>query len=487
MRLAILAAVAALGCGGSRPDAPSAPPPPVAAFPAARWVPAEPTYVLAAPTLADGQRGARDLLAWLGVAAGIDADAVSRELAQLLAFDPLSPEAVAALGVDVEGGVAVFSEALSPTFVVHLTAPDQAQAYFERLRARGLVTRSVVVDATEVFTAQLLADVALSWAISGDWLWVHVALAVDAGPRETWFQASHRPTGTAWVRDWQWAEAAAGEGATPGLVGFAAADDLLATVAARVPDVAACARLAAPVQRVAISVEADGQRGGGRLALDLGPAAAAVAQAVVPVPEGFAAAAAQAPLVAQWNLDLGAVRGWLAPCLRAGGADLRVLDQVGVRSGRAVLQAFDPDDKRGAGAILLELAHQRFFAGQLDDIPLRSTLERSRRFGPHAGHSLAIPFVATIDYVLTDKLALAAVGDGLLAAIVGSGAATPGPLAAIDVVPAGLSPEAWATLFDAAGLPADLLVKTLMRWREGHVALTLEGSSLVLGLHATRR
>jgi len=240
--------------------------------------------------------------------------------------------------------------------------------------------------------------------------------------------------------------------------------------------------------RVAISIEGDGSRVSGRLAFDLGPAAASVTAGLLPVPEGFAAAAAQAPLAAQWNLDLLVVRAWLQPCLHAIDEDLGRLDRFGVRSGRAVLQAFDPDDKSGAGAVVLDLAHQKFFASQLDELPMRSTLERRRTFGPHAGHSISIPFVATLDYVLTDKLAMAAVGDGLLAKVVGSGKTEPGPVASIDILPPAMSAEAWRTLLGALDRrDADVIVERLLRWREGHIAVTIEGTSLLVAATGVRR
>jgi hypothetical protein len=153
-----------------------------------------------------------------------------------------------------------------------------------------------------------------------------------------------------------------------------------------------------------------------------------------------------------------------------------------------VLQTFNPDDNSGAGAVAFDLAHKQYFVSQLDHVPLRSTLERSRTFGPHKGHSIAIPFVATLDYVLTDALALAAVGDGLLAKVVGSGKTVRGPIAAIDILPPAMSPEAWKTVLGAIDRRyAEVFVERLMRWREGHIAVTIEGSSLLVAATGVRR
>ncbi len=485
--LAVGALVALVGCHGTRSASHSAPPAVANGFPATRWVPANPTYVLASPTVKDAQRSFTGALDSLGVVVGVDASEVGKELSQMLAVDPLSPDAVAGMGIDLEGGIAMFSEDVAPTFVVHLTTPEAASAFFDRQRERGLVTQSVVVDGTEIFTAQLLANVKVSWAVANDWLWVHFTLPFGHDDGQTWFASSHRPERPTWSKDWQWASRAAGT-AKPALIGFLDARDLLAAFVGKVPDAIACAKLLEPIGRVGIAVETDGKHVAGKLTLDIGAAAARVSSAVVPGPEGFASVASKAPLAAQWNVDLLAVRAWLQPCLTSISSDLGFVDRYGVRTARVVLQSFDPDQKSGAGAVALDLAHKRYFESRLDDIPLRGTLERSRTFGPHKGHSLSVPFVASVDYVLTDSLALAAIGDGLLKVVVGSGATVLGPIAAIDIVPAGLSPDAWKMMIDALDLGhTDRIVERLLRWHDGHVAVTVEGSSLVLTAVGNRR
>ncbi len=490
MRFALLATVLALcsgSCGSSRTASHSAPPAALAAFPATRWVPADPTYLVAAPTVREAQRSLRDTIDSIGMIGGTSVSEISAELTRLIAVDPLSTEALSAIGIDVEGGLAMFSDDISPTFVVRLAAVDQIQGFFDRQRERGMVTQSVVVDGAEVFSAQLLANVKVSWAIADGWLWVHFALPIGPPSGPEWFSNSRKPQGAGWGRDWDWARDAT-KSAKPALTGFVDAVDLLASVSSKIPDAIACTNLLAPIGRVGLSLEGDGSRATGRIAFDVGPAAASIAAALLPVPEGFAAQSQGAPLAAQWNLDATAVRAWLQPCLRTMNEDLGALDRYGVRSGRAVLQSFDPDDKSGAGAISLDLVHKKFFASQLDEVPLRSTLERNRRFGPHKGHSLAVPFVATLEYVLTDSLALAAVGDGLLAKIVGSGKTVPGPIASIDILPPAMSSEAWKMVLGVIDRRyAEVLVARLMRWREGHIAVTLEGSSLLVAATGVRR
>jgi hypothetical protein len=134
----------------------------------------------------------------------------------------------------------------------------------------------------------------------------------------------------------------------------------------------------------------------------------------------------------------------------------------------------------------LDHAHRGGFAPHLDDIPARSALERDRTFGPIAGHSISIPLMFSFDYALTDKLAYAAMGDGVLAKTIANGKSVPGPVAAIDVFPPMITLETWKGLLELAQLP-ESLADQLLRWREGHISIAIEGSSLVVAASGTRR
>jgi hypothetical protein len=488
MKLTVLAAVAALCVGCKGPSAAHPAPPAAAArYAATRWLPAQPSYALAAPTVRDAQRTLHEVIEVFGMPLGLEVHDVGKELAEVLAVDPLDADAVAGIGVDLDGGFALFSEEVTPTFVVHLSAPAQMQAFIDQQRQRGLVTQSVVVDGAEVFSAAIGGGASLSWAIADDWLWLHLTPPFARAEGTAWFEHSHHPAAPAWAGTWQWAEGAA-KLAQPSVVGYVDAARMLATLVAHAPDAARCASLVAPVQRVALAAETDGHAAQLRVALDVGASARSLAAAQLPVPEGFTAVAAGAPLAVQWNLDLGAVADWLAPCVASFGGRFDLVDRYGVRAGRAALLQLDADAKKAAGVVALDLAHAKFLRGHLDDIPLRSTLERSRTYGPYAGHALSIPFVASVDYVLTDKLALAGMGDGLLAKLVGSGATVPGPLAAVDVIPGALSAESWRTVLEAIGLHrTSRIVDRMMAWKDGHLRLEVEGGALVFTAAGTRR
>jgi hypothetical protein len=499
MRLVMLA-VLAIGCGGHA-SSPAASSPPhggaafagVAGFPATRWVPARPTYVFASATVSDAQRSLRDAIDVLGIASGVELRDVTSALQGLLGVDPLHPDPLAAIGVDPHGSWAMFSEALSPTLVVHLTAPAQVAAFFDHQRTRGLVTRSATVDKTEVVSAELFGRVTISWAIAGDWLWLHVAPASAHEDPASWFAANQGAHGDGWTGNWRWAQQAAG--AAAGLIGFLDLHGPIAAALARLPDAVACAKLVEPVGRVAVAVGGDEHHVAARLAIDVG-STTAIRPLILPAPSGWNAAAAPAAIAVQWNLDLSAVRSWLAPCLAAVGGPRALPDEPAVRAGRGMLLGFDPDARSGSGAVALDLTSSAFLERQLDRIPLRRALERSRTFGGHKGSSIAIPFSVTLEYVLEQKLALAALGEGLLARLVAPGAASAAPIFALDVAPPVMSAEAWATILHVlaqqslAGSPGPAtrrVVEHLMRWRDAHLAVTAEPTELVFTASGNRR
>jgi hypothetical protein len=459
-------------------------------------VPARPSYVFASATLGDGQRSLRDAIEVAGSIAGYDLRDVVQAVTGILGVDALDADPVAAIGVDLKGSWAVFSDDLSPTVVVHLAAPDQMAAFLDHQRERGLVTQSVIVDRTEVFSASLIGGLKLGWAIAGDWMWIHVALPFAREDGASWFTASHAPHAAAWADDWAWAKAATS--AAAGLVGYLGHGTIARLVAA-LPQAIACGKLVESAGRAAVAIEGDEHHFAARIALEVGSTATARSM-VVPPPSGWDAASAHAGLAVQWNLDAMAARSWLAqhqpPCLAlAGGVPAR-LDETGIRTVRAALLGLDADAMSGTGAIALDVASSSFFERQLDRIPLRRAVERSRTFGAHRGASIAIPFSVTVEYVLEPTLAIAALGDGLLARLVAPGPAKPPPIFALDVEPPALSAAAWETVLHAladqqlSGTPGPAIkraVELLLRLRDAHIAVTAEPDALVLAVSGNRR
>jgi hypothetical protein len=164
-----------------------------------------------------------------------------------------------------------------------------------------------------------------------------------------------------------------------------------------------------------------------------------------------------------------------------------------------MLLGFDPQSMSGSGAVALDITSATFFQRQLDQIPLRRALERARTFGAHKGFSIEIPFSVTVEYVLEPKLALAAIGEGLLAKLVAPRAPDTralAPIVALDLAPHAMSAAAWETLLHAfaeqsfSGSPGPVtrrIVKQLMRWRDAHLAVTAEATQLIVTASANRR
>jgi hypothetical protein len=325
-------------------------------------------------------------------------------------------------------------------------------------------------------------------------MWVHAQLG-GARDDTAWFTASHGAHDAAWSDNWAWAQRAAGTAAS--VVGILDLHGVIARAVARAPDAVACAKLADPIRRVAISLHGDDRQLGARIALDVG-STDAIQHMIVPPPSGWGATAARAAIAGQWNLDLAAARPWIAPCLALAGGALAAFDASGVRTARGLLIDLDPEQLTGSGAIALDLASSAYLEHQLDRIPLRRTLERSRTFGPYRGKSIDIPFSVTVEYVLDHRVALAALGEGLLAQIIGTGGpGAPGaPILALDLAPPKMSPHAWEAVLhvlgghDLTGTPGPATQRAaarLMRWREGHVALTTTPTELVLTATGSRR
>jgi hypothetical protein len=492
MKFAILSVIAA-GCAGHAASSATPAAAPDAALPdfaAARWVPARPVYVLASPSLAEAQRAARDAIELVSRFELSDMVGLS---SGLFGVDVLHAEPLAAIGVDVRGSWALFGT-LDPTLVVHLAQPAQMTAFLDHQRERGLVTRAVRVGGSEVVSAALPIGFTVSWAVDGEWMWVHVALSGTSDDAGRWFLESHDRHSPGWVDNWTWAQRAAGAAAS--VIGVLDLQGTLSAALGRARDAVGCAQLAGAIGRVAVAVQGDSRHVRGRLAIDVGSTERLRAM-VLPAPSGWDATAAGAPVAAQWNLDLAAARPYVAPCLALVGAPVAQLDETGVRAARGVVLGFDPDGLSGTGAVALDLTTPAYFEKQLDRIPFRKRLETAKRFGPYRGATIDIPFGPTIEYALDRQIALAALGEGLVARLVAP-AARPAatPIAELALAPPAMSEQAWAALValldgqklgSAPDRTALRLVRRLMAWRDVRLTVAAEGSEIVITGSGNRR
>lgn len=485
---AALAAAVAAGCGSSGPTPTSPQVAPATEIAAARWVPSQAVYVSAGTSLSGAQSGLRAMVDGVGMFGGIDSSVVGGLLAMALGVDAISTDAVAAIGVDPSASFSLFSEGIAPSAVVKINDPAAFARFVEQMRGRGLRSTSVVVDGTEVFSAPLGQGFAMSWALSDGWLWVHLVPPFAVGEGAAWFEHSHAGQAMAGVVSdgFAWAEKAAG--ATSKVTMWLDAQKLLGMLGDKVPAAKACVAILGGVSRVGVGVSVDGGEIKGRITVDIGAHANAIKGATLPVPEGFPALVAASPFAAQWNLDLVQLQSWLAPCLALGGVQLDQLANTGVRAARLAVQKLDMDDHSGEGVVSLALTKKDFFASYLDQVPGRRFLEKDRTFGPIKGHALSIPTIASVDYVLDDQMAFVAMGDGVLSKAVGKGASVPGPVFGLDVRPSGFDEQTWRALLEMLDVHGTKdIVAMLMKWRDAHVSLTVEGTSLVLTASGTRR
>jgi hypothetical protein len=455
MRALVIALIVAAGCGGKHHGT-GAGQQAALPFPAARWVPAQPTYVFAAPSMRDAQRA---------LAQGVE----PAVLTQVVGIDLTSAEALTQIGVDVDGGMALFSAEIDPTLVLHLSNPQAMQGFIDQQKGRAPPDPQLSVD----------------WKIEADWLWIHFAFAPH-GDKTDWFAASKQGGAKAWTAQWDAAQKLATKAA--GLTGILDLRAFTGKLAARIPDFVACARQFEAVRGVGVALEGEGKHIGGKLAIDVGGAAQAIAASTLAAPPGWATASARAPLSAQWNLDLRMVAAWAQPCMHAGPNLTAVVDEFGVRSARGFVHTLDPDDKSGTGAVAVDLTHGRYFSSLLGQIPMRSKFERNRNFGAYKGKHLSVPFVATVDYVLDDRVFMIAMGDGMLERATAGGAPAAPPVFAFDVLPQGLPAGVWEWLFTEAELPTPkLLVQRLQQWSEIHIGAHLDRETLVIEAQGNRR
>lgn len=477
----LLLALGIAACGGHA-GAPQTPTPPAvaAAYPATRWVPASPTYVVAAQSVRDGQRALQGVIDDLGMATGLETAEFSREMQRVLGVDPLSAEAMTGIGVDMAGGLAMFSEDVAPTFVLRLASPEAFQSFIDRERGRGLVTISQVVDGIEINAAKIDSDLDVAWGVDKNWLWVHFG---PKGEGTGWFAHSHKAASAAWASAWSWAEKLAGKAK---VIGFARAKELIGAIATRAVEGKACLDKLGAVDKVGFAFDADGGKLDARLSFDVGANAAAMQSHLLAPPPGWAGVAQTAPLSVQWNLDLDAIAAYWQPCAAAMDLNANPFAQYGVRAGRALVLAFDPDAKEGAGAVALDLSSGKLIAPYIDKA---SHFSSDKTFGAYRGHHVSIPFVGKFDYVFDDKLAIASMGDGLMDKIASGapGAVLP-PVFALSVAPGGMPKATWVWLFEQADLPVpERLADRLAAWQEAHAQVTIEGTSLVLDVGGNHR
>jgi hypothetical protein len=465
------------------------------AYPALRWVPADVTYVGIAQTVEGTMPAVRDFVEALGILGEFDVAEVDRELTTYLGINPIDASDLREAGVDVAAGAVFYSQGFSPTFVFRLAEPVRMQERIDNQRAKnasGAIGNSVR-DGIDVYTSLADRDLHTHWAIDGNWMWVHFEIVDEHEADLAWFDASRAAKGAiAKDPDLAWARGQAERVQAGAPLVALARPAKLASIFARIvnePDATACmALVAAP--RAAVTAGVAGPVSEGHIVLDVGAAGAAgISSMTKPVPAGWAVARGDAPAAIEWNLDGVAFARWFAPC---DNDPEQIVEATGLRTVRAFLTDFSPDDLSGHGAVAADLAHRRMIDEQLNNFTGRSLFEKKRTFGPRDGVRLDPPMIPAVDYILTDREALAAVGDGVLEKVVGDGATVASPtLALLDLQPPRLGDAAWDLFLKYVGgvyrdAARETMIRRLKRWKRGTIALALDGEHLHLHLRGQR-
>jgi hypothetical protein len=454
--------------------------PVVRGFDATRWIPNQPTFALAAHSIRDLQRSARSVVGTLGLPFNLDELAVSQMSNFVFGLDLLSPEAVEGIGIDPSGGVAVFSEGITPTFVVHLSSPPKFTAWMQHEMSGLGAPVATAVDGITVTSVGTPNTV--SWAIdpATGWAWVHSSLQ-DASDPPTWFAHSHGGGGGG-APDWDRVTAHG----KPSVIAFTNTHALFGAAIKAMPgDIGTCIRQLDTLGNFDVGIDVDERSVAAHFSFDVGTGMAGLRASLLAPPPGWAQASANAPVALAWNVDLSALAAWLKPCMR-GDDHFAMLDSYGVRSGRAVILGYKSETEF-SGAVSLDLSNAKFLTDQLDQIPLRKHLESDRTFGVYKGHHLSIPALFAIDYVLQPTVAIIARGDGLLERVAGQGPPTPpSTVFGLDLLTTAMTDAQWHALGDLVHLDASEIQHVLF-WKTVHVGAHVDGNALVIDLSAERR
>ncbi|MBP8807057.1 MAG: hypothetical protein KBG48_13810 [Kofleriaceae bacterium] len=484
--LVLVVALAVLGCGGrSTPRSGRA-----ELYPAARFVPADATYAIAARSGDDLVRVLRDLADGLGPAVQVDAAALGALLAEELGLDLLSSAALVDAGVDLAGGVAVWGHGgVSPVLAVALADPARLAAHIDRLRQGGLVLATSTVDGHEVSTWRPERGLAIHWVAIDRYLLIHLELTGERATPDAWLRTALAAGGRFVEHPDLAAAVAAGAShlglATPPVVGVIRPAQLRAAVLGE--HLPACAALVAPVGRVFVAAASGADRqpseSRGVITVEVGAAAAGIAAAALPAPPGWAAARADAPLVVEWGLDLRRVEAAVEPCL--GDALTRDATRAGLWGVRAFAHQLDLDDRAARGAIAAA-AKPGVLDEALDEIPGRAIFARTRQVAGRTVTSVDVPLVPAFHAAQDGEAVTVAVDlpiDGLLDRVPSD------DLVRVEVRPQAWSAESWDQLLEpiiGRDRARAVTVAALRRWTYGEVTARLTGDTLIVTLRGDR-
>jgi len=465
-RVRALALVALVACGhAANPQLPAHTSAFVAAFPALRWVPPHATYVLAAHKTSDAVAAMRELALVVGVAADFDITDAQDDLRKETGVDFLSIDGLKEVGVDPDGGIAIFSEGLSPTLAIELGDPQRTAGFIEEHRTGSVAVEVQREAGVDVYTFAGDREVHLHWAIADGWLFVHLEFTMEREPELAWYKDAR----------------AAGGAFDPGSIDprtpvLAIADvGAMRTHLARAGAPRACLDVFAPVHRASMSAGVDGKDATASITLELDGNAAA---STLAPPPGWAKARQGAAIAAEWNLDLDRVAKLGAAC------ELE-LPSMPVRAGGLFVHTLDLDKLEGTGAAWAAARDPRMFDELLDQIPGLSLGSHKRTVGGVTVVDVSMPMIPSFSYVKSATLIMVASGGGLIDALLTGAPPKTTTLAHVELRPWALPDDVWDQLL-RYGLHVDSdtnrkqWIRRIHRWDSGSIDLEAKPGALVL-------
>lgn len=486
LRAACLVVVALAACHGHGSS--SLPTGGHGAYPASQWIPADATYAVTGRSARETALVLRDLVAVVGIVADFDEREASRGSTSELGVDLLDPTSYGAVGIDPAGGVALFSEGLSPTLAIALTDPATTTAAIDRMRQGGVAVQVAREQGIEVYTFAGDREVHIHWAIADHWLFVHVEITAEHEADLAWFRAVRAAHG-AWSGGADLAAAVAsarlGTAADgPAVIGAVHVPALIAR-ALRLGAPHGCIDQIAGVERIFVAARSDARDARGSIAVEI--AGGVPADATFAAPAGWAQAREGAPVQAELGIDLDRLVPRVSACERGLGRDLA---ELGVKAGRGYVHSIDIDDLSGRGAAWVATRNPRMISDLLDEIPARSLAEHKRAVHGVQVVDVSVPMLPKFSYVLGQGTFLGAASAGEIDRVIGDGTTAPAALARLVIAPQAWPADTWDELLKVAGFGRDgargRMITRLRHWALGELELTSTATGVILTAHGTR-
>jgi hypothetical protein len=454
-------------------------------------VPADVTFALTAKRITDVQALLQQLLdARAGLDGQDDAKAMSEESRENLGFDIFSADSLASIGIDADQGVAIWGTDLNPTLAVALSDPTKLETFVDAQRDKGVSIQSQMDDKIEVFTIRNGSS-GVSWAVVDGWVLMHVhgAIQKETGPELAWLDGARAANGAfAGGPDFAAAMSDAKAHATaittsdgPPIVGIVHPGPIL--------DIAEqfigppCTTPFRSVTRLSL-IGGAGSAGPEMTVVANG--ADGLAPMILAAAPGWYGVRNGAPLQLDVGLDVGAVMQKIGRCIPMD----RKMSDLGLRTVHVAAHEFAGGIPSKAGAYV-DLVDDRGVRALLDQIPLLSHFSNHRKVGSDDVEDVSIPMVPDFSYSLTTKRGVAAVGSGVIDAILsGQGTAPAGELFHLDVHPNQVPDDAWNLIFenvlDVHSDEHEATLAALKKWDDIALDATLDQDELVITLSGTR-